>query len=91
MSMEDYTKGYREGFKDGYEQGKKDADDGLRKLPIDWIPKNPIPEYPKDSCYVCGIKWKDSTHYCCMRMDCPSKIIFTATTIVDPGPDDVGC
>lgn len=74
---DDYTRGYRDGYRDATEDSKVKKPRPNNVDPISWPSK-----ISTDSakCIVCGILFKNMSHYCCMNDRCPTKITFQEFT-----------
>lgn len=89
--MNDYAKGFKDGFLAGVEEGKKLNDktymdgltEGMKKtLPPPYVPIT-LPGYTldkRDTCPKCGIKISGVMNYNCSSINCPT--FYTATSSV---------
>ena len=74
--MNDYAKGFKEGFAAGLEEGKK-----LSQPQIGWPSPSPYFEL-KETCPKCGIKINGVMGYVCSSPNCPTYPQVTCDTVV---------
>jgi hypothetical protein len=76
MMNEDWTEGFKEGFKIGLEEGKRHQN--LNPVPtINWSERYSA---LKDKCSKCGITISGAMNYTCSSVNCPT--FYQATSSV---------
>jgi len=68
--MNDYAKGFKDGFAAGLEEGKKIAPKEQKYNP--WIDTGPYVGKANESCPKCGIKISGVMGYVCSSPNCPT-------------------
>lgn len=68
--MNDYAKGFKDGFAAGLEEGKKIAPKEQKYNP--WIDTGPYVGKANESCPKCGVKINGVMSYVCSSPNCPT-------------------